>query len=84
VTHTTDDWVHQNWQGTFIILAVERDRKQIQWIDANGETGMASQMSLNLDTTDQDDLGIAKRVVKVFGHAIDLCQSQKPKNSEPF
>jgi len=84
LTHTTDDWVHQNWQGTFITLALENDQKQIQWNDANGESGMGSQMSFNLDTTDQDDLDIAKRVAKAFGHAIDLCQSQKPRGNEPF
>jgi hypothetical protein len=67
---------HQSTSETLSNDGTTRARK------ANGTVASSQYVRFGIPGTDNKEMAI--RVSKALGRAIDLCQSQKPKNTEPF
>ena len=82
----------QNYGGVWEVeLTTRDDQRKIRiesFVDSYGEPEHevynSSKVVIEFGSPTEDNKDIANRVSKAFARAIDLCQSEKPKNTEPF
>lgn len=64
--------------------ATNRETGETKLLSSEDHVTRSSITNIDFGIPGEDNQEIATRVAKAFKHAIDLCQSQKPKNDEPF